>query len=87
MQKRVNISIDENLNERWNEVAEKHGLVKSRMIENFLNQVLPVLENKQPYSAMQNAMFEVSRGYQNTCSLFDMEHDESIEEYKAMKRA
>lgn len=86
-QKRVMISIDEQLNERWNDVAKMHGITKSSMIEEFLINVLPVLANKTPSRIMASALSELSRGLNETASLFeDMEHDRSVEDYKSKKR-
>ena len=82
MQKRVNISIDESLNKRWNDVVEKHSLVKSRMVENFLREILPIWENKEPHSQIKKIVDDMKRD-DKTASLFD----QSIEDYKAMKRA
>lgn len=46
--KRVNLTIDEELNERWNKVAKQLGWNKSAMVEDFLREALPFLENLHP---------------------------------------
>jgi len=43
--KRVNISIDEELDKKWSEVAKKIGITKSAMVEEFLRDSLPILED------------------------------------------
>lgn len=87
MHKRVNISIDEELNERWNKVVEKHGLVKSLMVRNFLLEVLPIWEAKEPHVHIQKIVEEMMEE-NKTKSLFEaMEHDQSVEDYKEAKRA
>ena len=89
---RVNISLTEELNDRWNSVAEKHDISKSGMIQDFLLEVLPILEETVPSKMMAKAMKKMSATIDDSATLFDkmnydqMEHDKSIEEYKEDKR-
>lgn len=82
MQKRVSITIDENINKRWNAVAKKHNMTKSGMVEEYLEMMLPILEAQTPNKMMAKAMKEMATGIDLTASLFD----QSVENYKNMKR-
>ena len=86
MQKKVTISIDDELNERWGKVAKKLKDTKSSMVEDFLIRVLPVLEREQPKDMIGEAMKLAGQGLQDAASLFDADRDQSIEDYKKMKR-
>lgn len=87
MQKRVTISIDENLNELWTKLAKKHDLSKSGMIEEFLGEVLPILNESTPNKMMATVMKKMAQQIDNTATLFDKgEYDSNIEEYKEKKR-
>jgi len=95
MQKKVLISIPESLNERWGEVAKKHDITKSGMIEEFLYQVLPILEESVPSKMLSKAMKEMGKQIDTSATLFDIlhgnekamaEHDQSVEDYKELKR-
>ena len=82
--KRVTISIDEDLNNLWNEVTKKHRISKSGMVENYLRNVLHQLNHAnisdaENYNEML-AIKELEKG------LFDAEFDQSIEDYKDKKR-
>lgn len=84
---RINISVEKELNERWNEVAKKHDITKSGMINDFLLEVLPILEAQTPSKMMAKAMKKMAEQIDTTATLFDkMEHDKSVEEYKKIKR-
>ncbi len=70
-QKRVNLSINEELNEVWNRVAKKHGLTKSGMVEEWLENVLPILDQEQPKKVLQQAMKMLAKEIDTTASLFE----------------
>jgi len=70
-QKRVNISINEDLNEVWSRVAKKHGLTKSGMVEEWLENVLPILDQEQPKKVLQHAMKALAKEIDTTASLFE----------------
>jgi antitoxin component of RelBE/YafQ-DinJ toxin-antitoxin module len=70
-QKRIGLSIDEDLNERWGKVAKKLQMTKSGMVEEFLEEVLPILEEESPNRIVQNAMKVLAKQIDNTASLFD----------------
>jgi hypothetical protein len=85
-QKRVNITINEQLNERWNKAAKKHDISKSGMVTEFLLEVLPILEESTPNKMMAKAMKQMSEQIDTTATLFDqMSYDESVEDYKKNK--
>jgi len=71
MQKRVTISIDEEVNERWTKVAKKLELSKSGMVEDFVLQILPILEQKEPSKMMQQAFKQMGEQIELTGSLFN----------------
>ena len=56
--KRVNITIDKDLNDRWNKVAKRHGLKKSQMIQELLEMIIPTLEEKDAKSMIKNALIQ-----------------------------
>lgn len=68
--KRVTISIDEDLNDRWNKVAKKIKMTKSGMIEDFLNEVVPILEYEEPRDVMKHALDHIGKGVSDMGSLF-----------------
>jgi len=70
-QKRVNISIDEELNKQWARVAKKHGLTKSGMVEEWLQNILPILDEEQPKKVLQNAMKALAKEIDTTANLFE----------------
>lgn len=77
MHKKVTISLPPELAERWTSAVEKHSLVKSVMIQNYLKEVLPFLEKRDPHSIIN---FRIE---DNSQTLFD--YDQNVEDYKLMK--
>jgi len=71
MKKAVTISIDAEVNERWTNIAKKLELSKSGMVEEFIVQVLPILEEKTPNKMVVSAMREMAKTMEMTGSLFD----------------
>lgn len=87
MQKIVSMSIDENLNRRWGQVAKKIGMTKSGIVEDFLRQILPILEQKTPEDMVTSALHEfesLKNVVEDTKSLFDEIEEKKIEEKKAV---
>ena len=70
-QKRVNISIDSELNDRWAEISKKHGITKSGMVEEYLREVLPILEQERPKDTLRMALKKAAEGIDRTASLFE----------------
>jgi antitoxin component of RelBE/YafQ-DinJ toxin-antitoxin module len=70
-QRRVTISIDNELNERWTAVSKKLKMTKSGMIEDFLREVVPVLEQEQPKDVMKMALKKTAEQIDMTASLFE----------------
>ena len=68
--KRVLISIDEELDERWKLVAKKMKMSKSVMVEDFLSEVVPILEKEDPRDVMKQAMEHIGKGVSDMGSLF-----------------
>ena len=70
-QRKVTITIDEKLNDRWNKVSKKIKMTKSGMVEDFLNEVVPILENEAPRDVMKHALKHIGKGVSDMGSLFD----------------
>jgi len=94
MKKKVLISIDEEVNERWNKVCKRLELSKSGMVEEFVLQMLPILEQQTPNNMIASAMKEMAKQIDLSASLFDTPtyderaiYDESVEDYKNKKKA
>jgi len=69
--KRINLTIPEELNEQWARVAKKHGLTKSGMVEEWLQNILPILDEEQPKKVLQNAMKALAKEIDTTANLFE----------------
>lgn len=76
-QKKVTITIDEQLNDRWNEVAKKIKMTKSGMVEDFLKEVVPILEYEEPRDVMKHALDHIGKGVSDMGSLFHEDKKES----------
>jgi antitoxin component of RelBE/YafQ-DinJ toxin-antitoxin module len=70
-QKRVTISIDDELNDRFTAVSKKLKLTKSGMIEDFLREVVPILEQEAPKDVMKMALKKTAEQIDMTASLFE----------------
>ena len=71
MHKKVTISLPPELAERWNKAVEKHSLVKSVMVQNYLLAVLPMLEKRDPHSIIN---FRIE---DNSKNLFEYEYTDA----------
>lgn len=69
--KRINLTIPEDLNNQWARVAKKHGLTKSGMVEEWLNTILPFLDEEEPKKVLQHAMRSLAKEIDMTASLFE----------------
>jgi len=69
--KRINLTIDEDINARWAKVAKKHGLTKSGMVDEWLENILPILDEEQPKKVLQHAMKALAKEIDLTASLFE----------------
>ena len=69
-QRKVTITIDEKLNDRWNKVSKKIKMTKSGMVEDFLNEVIPILEKEEPRDVMRHALEHIGKGVSDMGSLF-----------------
>lgn len=65
------MSIDAELNERWNKVAKKHKMTKSGMVEEYLETILPILEQETPNKMMAKAMKRMAQEIDTTGDLFE----------------
>lgn len=61
MHKKVTISLSPELHERWNNVVKKHNLVKSVMVQNFLNEIVTRLENEKPNMYIDTIVSEMQK--------------------------
>lgn len=86
-QKRVNISIDERLNDRWNIVADHHKITKSGMVEAYLLKILPKLEQYDESFIGMNVeeVIGIDKVDEYKSLFDDMEVDQDIETYKEKK--
>lgn len=69
--KRISLTVPEELNDQWARVAKKHGLTKSGMVEEWLQSVLPILDQEQPKKVLQHAMKALAKEIDTTASLFE----------------
>ena len=58
--KRINVTVDDQLNERWERVAKRIGMTKSAMLDDMLESVLPILE-ADAKSMVAKAMNEIGQ--------------------------
>jgi len=56
IKKQITITLPPELNDRWNAVAKKHHLIKSHMIEELLEMILPTLEESDPKAMIKSAI-------------------------------
>jgi len=69
--KRVTITLPVDLNERWGNVAKRLKMSKSGMVKDFLEEVIPILEQEKPKDIMKMALKKTSQNIELTASLFD----------------
>lgn len=69
--KHITISIDKEINERFTAVAKKLKLTKSGMIEDFLREVVPILEQEAPKDVMKMALKKTAEQIDMTASFFE----------------
>ena len=70
-QKRIGLSIDEQLNERWTKVAKKLKMTKSGMVEEMIENILPILEKEKPNEVMKAVLKKSAEQIDLTANLFD----------------
>ena len=56
----ITISIDRELNERWTEVSKKVGWSKASMVETFIKEILPIMENTEDPRLMVSLILKKS---------------------------
>ena len=69
--KRVNISIDEELDREWTEIANRLGWRKSAMVEDFLREALPYLRDLNPKSVIPKSLEVMGKKLQELGNLID----------------
>ena len=69
--KTVTMTIDPELNERWTKVSKKLKMSKSGMVEDFLREVIPILEQENPKDVMRMALKKTGEQIDLTASLFE----------------
>lgn len=84
----MTFTIEEDVKNRLKNVSKRLRLSQSRIVEEVLIELLPVLEEQSPNQMLKMALKKLSAGIDATASLFDedMKKDESIENYKNSKR-
>ena len=70
-QKRIGLSIDEQLNERWTKVAKRLKMTKSGMVEEMISNILPILEKEKPNEVMKAVLKKSAEQIDLTANLFD----------------
>ncbi len=70
-QKNVTVSVNEDMNARWTKVAKKLDLSKSKMIDEYLVSIIPILEAETPNKMMAKAMKKMSNEIDLTGDLFE----------------
>lgn len=55
---RINLTIDDDLNKEWFEIAKKYGWTKSGMLEDILKNILPVMSLEDPRKILAGAVKE-----------------------------
>jgi metal-responsive CopG/Arc/MetJ family transcriptional regulator len=61
-QKRVTLSIDEDVLKRFDKVAKRLKLSKSGIVEEFLIDVLPIFEKENPVDMVGSALKKLGEG-------------------------
>ena len=56
----ITISIDKELNQRWTEASKKVGWSKASMIDTFVREILPILENSEDARLMVSLILKKS---------------------------
>lgn len=72
MTKKITITLEIDLNDRWTKTAKRLKLSKSGMVAEYLEQMLPILEEEQPSKLLQKAMRQMAKGIDDTANLFDI---------------
>jgi len=92
-QRRVTFSLDSSILERFREVSKKHKMTQSRIIQDYLDLIVPMLEEESPNLMMSKVLKRMAREVESTASLFEnmeheknIEYDKSVEDYKEKKR-
>jgi len=62
MKVRISLTIDEDVNKRWDKVAKRLKMSKSGMVEDFLRDVLPILEKESPVDMVGSALKKLGEG-------------------------
>ena len=87
MKKYVTFTIEEDVKKRLAAVAKRAKMSQSAIVEEVLVELLPILEAETANQLIQRSLKKLSESIDNTASLFDAaEHDQSVEDYKDMKR-
>lgn len=75
MKKITSFSLDEDLLRRLAVVSENHKLSKSSIVEDYLRQILPILEAETPNKMMAKAMKKMAEEIDTTANLFDKDYE------------
>jgi predicted transcriptional regulator len=68
--KRVTISIDPDINDRWAKVAKQLRMTKSGLVEEILRDIIPILEKDKPKDILAHTLEVVGQGLMDVGSLF-----------------
>ena len=70
---RLNFSIDEKIAKRFNEVSKRLKVNKSAVIEEFIEGILPILEQSKKETMLQKILQAQAKSLNETASLLDYE--------------
>jgi len=71
---RLNFSIDEKIAKRFNEVSKRLKVNKSAVIEEFIEGILPILEQSKKETMLQKILQAQAKSLNETASLLDYEN-------------
>ena len=61
----ITISIDKELNKKWSELSKKVGWSKASMVETYIKEILPILENSDDARLMVSLVLKKSAKVNN----------------------
>jgi len=71
---RLNFSIDEKIAKRFNETTKRLRINKSAVIEEFIENILPILEQSKKETMLQKILQAQAKALNETASLLDYEN-------------
>jgi len=66
---KITVTVDKELNEQWNRVAKSYGWTKSRMLDDLLREVLPVLDQNRPEEVLSKGLEKLGKSFSDVSKL------------------